>query len=64
MVRALRGAGITRVVLVTGDRADTATMIGRIVGVDTVLADCDPTDKLAAIGRESAHGATNMVGDG
>ena len=64
MVRALRESGITRVVLVTGDRADIADMIGRIVGVDTVLANCDPTDKLAAIERESAHGATIMVGDG
>ncbi len=64
MVRALREAGITRVVLVTGDRADIADMVGRIVGVDTVLADCDPADKLAAIVHESAHGATIMVGDG
>ena len=64
MVRALRVAGITRVVLVTGDRADIADMVGRIVGVDTVLADCDPADKLAAIELESAHGATIMVGDG
>jgi len=64
MVRALRTAGISRVVLVTGDRADIADMIGRIVGVDTVLADCDPADKLAAIGRESANGRTIMVGDG
>jgi heavy metal translocating P-type ATPase len=64
MVRTLRTAGISRVVLVTGDRADIADMIGRIVGVDTVLADCDPADKLAAIGRESANGRTIMVGDG
>jgi len=64
MVRALREAGVTRVVLVTGDRADIADMVGRVVGVDTVLADCDPADKLAAIERESAHGATIMVGDG
>ncbi|HEX7538436.1 MAG TPA: heavy metal translocating P-type ATPase, partial [Dermatophilaceae bacterium] len=64
MVRALRDAGITRVVLVTGDRADIADMVGRIVGVDTVLSDCDPADKLAAIERESALGATIMVGDG
>jgi len=64
MVRALREAGITRVVLVTGDRADIADMVGRIVGVDTVLADCDPADKLAAIVHESALGATIMVGDG
>ena len=64
MVRALRRAGITRVVLVTGDRADIAGMVGRVVGVDTVLADCDPADKLAAIEHESADGATIMVGDG
>jgi heavy metal translocating P-type ATPase len=64
MVRALRHAGITRVVLVTGDRTDIADMIGRIVGVDTVLADCDPADKLAAIEQESTHDATIMVGDG
>ncbi|MGZ8721433.1 MAG: heavy metal translocating P-type ATPase [Aeromicrobium sp.] len=64
MVRALRMAGITRVVLVTGDRADIANMVGRIVGVDTVLADCDPAEKLTAIERESEHGATIMVGDG
>ena len=49
MVRALRDAGVTSVVLVTGDRADIANTVGRIVGVDTVLADCDPADKLAAI---------------
>ena len=64
MVRALRAAGITRVVLLTGDRADVADMVGRVVGVDGVLADCDPADKLAAIERESEHGATIMVGDG
>ena len=64
MVRALRESGITRVVLVTGDRADIADMIGRIVGVDVVLANCDPTDKIAAVKRETVHGATIMVGDG
>ncbi|MCV2393835.1 heavy metal translocating P-type ATPase [Actinotalea sp. M2MS4P-6] len=64
MVRALRTAGIERVVLATGDRADVADVVGRIVGVDTVLADCDPADKLAALGREARRGSTVMVGDG
>ena len=64
MVRALREAGVTRVVLVTGDRADIAESVGRIVGVDAVLADRDPAEKLTAIEQESAHGATIMVGDG
>ncbi len=64
MIRALRSAGIRRVVLLTGDRADSAETIGRIVGVDEVLSDCDPADKLAAIRRESAAAPTIMVGDG
>jgi heavy metal translocating P-type ATPase len=64
MVRALREAGIGRVVLVTGDRADIADTVGRIVGVDSVLADCDPAAKLAAIESEAAHASTIMVGDG
>ena len=64
MVRGLRNAGIQRVVLVTGDRADVAEMVGRVVGTDAVLADCDPADKLAAIRTESSRAATIMVGDG
>ena len=64
MVRALRDAGIRRIVLLTGDRADIAETVGRIVGVDAVLADRDPADKLAAIRAESAAARTIMVGDG
>ena len=64
MVRTLRQAGISRVVLVTGDRADIAETVGRIVGADTVLADCDPAAKLTAIKGEAANSATIMVGDG
>jgi len=64
MVRALRGAGITRVVLVTGDRADTAETVGRVVGVDAVHADCDPGDKLALVRAEQELAPTIMVGDG
>jgi heavy metal translocating P-type ATPase len=64
MVRALRQAGITRVVLVTGDRADTAEAVGRVVGVDAVHADCDPGDKLALVHAEQRLAPTIMVGDG
>ncbi len=64
MVRALRTAGLERVVLVTGDRADIAGTVGRVVGVDAVLADCTPADKLAVIREESVLAGTIMVGDG
>ncbi len=64
MLRALRAAGITRTVLVTGDRADVAETVGRIVGVDAVQADRDPAEKVAVVSEEARHGPTIMVGDG
>lgn len=64
MIRDLRRAGLRRVVLLTGDRADIAQAVGRVVGVDEVHADCDPERKLAVVTAERAHGPTVMVGDG
>jgi heavy metal translocating P-type ATPase len=64
MIRALRQAGITRTVLITGDRADTAETVARITGVDAVHADHDPAEKLAVILAESRTAPTIMVGDG
>ena len=64
MIRSLRTAGITRTVLVTGDRADVAESVGRMVGVDAVHADCDPAAKLLVVADEARHGSTIMVGDG
>ena len=64
MVHGLRQAGIRRVVLLTGDRADAAETVGRIVGVDAVRSECDPGEKLAAIEDERASDTTMMVGDG
>lgn len=64
MLRALRAAGLQRVVLVTGDRADAAESIGRLVGVDAVHAETDPREKVVVVVDESRRGATVMVGDG
>ncbi|MFC3495782.1 heavy metal translocating P-type ATPase [Glycomyces rhizosphaerae] len=64
MLRALRNAGIQRTVLITGDRADIAESVGRIVGTDAVYADRDPAEKLAIVRDEQAAAATIMVGDG
>jgi heavy metal translocating P-type ATPase len=64
MMRALRRAGIGRVVLLTGDRAELAEAIGRVVGVDAVNAEHDPQDKLSVVLAEARNGPTIMVGDG
>jgi heavy metal translocating P-type ATPase len=64
MVRALRAAGIAHIALVTGDRADIAESVGRVVGVDAVYADRDPDKKLAIVREEQTRAPTVMVGDG
>ena len=64
MVRTLREAGINRTVMVTGDRAEVAQAVGRLVGVDEVHAACDPSDKLAIVRHEQRAGPVVFVGDG
>ncbi|MEO6196231.1 MAG: heavy metal translocating P-type ATPase [Thermoanaerobaculia bacterium] len=60
----LRGLGIERVVMVTGDHHTVAERVGRELGVDAVLAECSPAQKVDAVKAESAKGPTVMVGDG
>jgi len=63
-LRLLRKAGVERIVMLTGDRRDVAETIGALVGVDQVLAEQQPQDKLAAIKASRSSGSTIMVGDG
>ena len=63
-LRRLRDAGLTRMVLVTGDRTDVAESVGAAMGIDTVLAERTPAEKVAAVRRESRLAKTIMVGDG
>jgi K+-transporting ATPase ATPase B chain len=61
---ALRAMGI-RTVMVTGDNPLTARAIAAEAGVDDVLAEATPEDKLALIRREQAGGRlVAMAGDG
>jgi heavy metal translocating P-type ATPase len=64
VIRRLRQIGIRRIVLLTGDRAEAAVPIGSALGVDVVLADRTPAEKLAAVGDEQARRPAVMVGDG
>ena len=63
-VQSLRTAGVSRIVMVTGDRADTAETIGAALDLDAVLADREPADKVDAVVTEQRQNPTVMVGDG
>ena len=63
-VQALRTSGVSRVVMLTGDRADAAETIGAALDLDAVLADREPADKVDAVATEQRLNPTLMVGDG
>jgi hypothetical protein len=50
--------------MVTGDHPDVAESVGAALGVDRVLSERDPAEKVEAIEAEGAEGVTIMVGDG
>jgi heavy metal translocating P-type ATPase len=64
VLRHLREAGVRRVVLVTGDRSERGESVGRLLGVDAVISDMKPQDKVAAVLAERVNGPVMMVGDG
>jgi Hemerythrin HHE cation binding domain/haloacid dehalogenase-like hydrolase len=50
--------------MVTGDRVEVAETVGAVIGVDEVLADRTPGEKVEAVTIEGRLGPTIMVGDG
>lgn len=63
-LRLLRKAGLRHIVMLTGDRRDTAESVGALLGVDAVLAELSPAEKLAAITAPGTEMPVIMVGDG
>jgi soluble P-type ATPase/iron-sulfur cluster repair protein YtfE (RIC family) len=63
-LRRLRAAGMTRVVMLTGDRPAPAQQIGTVLGLDEVAAQQTPADKVARVRAERERAVTVMVGDG
>ncbi|MDE1931042.1 MAG: heavy metal translocating P-type ATPase, partial [Alphaproteobacteria bacterium] len=63
-IRLLRDAGAARILMVTGDRAESAETIGAALDLDSILADRVPADKLEAVRVEQRLHPTVMVGDG
>jgi heavy metal translocating P-type ATPase len=64
VIRALRRSGIERVIMVTGDHPDVAESVGAAMGVDRILSERDPLEKVEALEAEREGGVVVMVGDG
>ena len=65
MVKSLKAAGITKVVMMTGDSERTAAAIAKRVGVDEYYAEVLPEDKANFVEKEKSEGRkVIMIGDG
>ncbi len=60
----LRAVGVSRIVLLTGDRRHVAEEIGNRLEMDEVVAEVLPRQKLEIIERECDSHTVMMVGDG
>ncbi|RTM07674.1 MAG: heavy metal translocating P-type ATPase [Hyphomicrobiales bacterium] len=63
-VGALRSAGVTRIIMLTGDDGAAAEKVSASLDLDAVLADATPADKVETVEAEKATAPTMMVGDG
>jgi soluble P-type ATPase/iron-sulfur cluster repair protein YtfE (RIC family) len=63
-LRALRAAGVARLVMVSGDRTSSAAAVGTALGLDAVHADLSPAGKIEVVRQERAIAPTAMIGDG
>ncbi len=60
----LRGRGLTRIILATGDRAEVATATSEGLLLDEVRAGLCPQDKIQLVQREASLAPVMMIGDG
>jgi len=70
-IEQLRSLGVTKTILVSGDRRSTVEAVAASVGVDAYYADCKPEQKLellhaekAALNSEGVTGTVIAIGDG
>lgn len=63
-IRTLRRIGVEKVVMATGDHPLVARSVGMAIGVDDILAEATPQEKVLVLQDLQSTGITTMVGDG
>jgi heavy metal translocating P-type ATPase len=63
-IRALRRTGVEKIVMATGDHPLVARSVGLAIGVDDILAEATPQEKVLVLEDLRRTGTTTMVGDG
>ena len=64
VLRLLKRRGIEEIVMLTGDHVAVAEPVGAAIGVDRVMADLTPEEKVDAVRQARSGRVTIMVGDG
>lgn len=64
VLRLLKRRGIEESIMLTGDHVTVAEPVGAAIGVDRVMADLTPEEKVNAVRQSCTDGVTIMVGDG
>jgi len=63
-LQSLRQAGVSRIVLASGDHRAVVEKVGGALGLDALHAELDPSGKVAIVVAERKSGVTLMAGDG
>lgn len=64
VIAAFRAAGVGRIVLASGDRAEVVAAVGAALALDAAVGELDPAEKVEIVRREKEAARVMMVGDG
>ncbi len=64
LLQSLRGLGIARIVLATGDHREVARFVAAGLSIDSVRSELTPDQKILVVLSERKNGPVMMIGDG